>query len=79
MCRCASCNAIMYNNSGWITLPDGTKVEENLCPRCRVEVRKAMSIDITKPDSLSDKVLFKDIIEQQIKYGAVTPSKKVPY
>lgn len=35
MSRCISCNTMFNRNPGWRTLPDGTKVEEDMCPDCR--------------------------------------------
>lgn len=35
MSRCIACNTRFNRNPGWKTLPDGTKVEEDMCPDCR--------------------------------------------
>lgn len=72
--RCYCCDRIIYGRLGWITLEDGTKVEESLCVVCRQEVKKAMYEPYVAPDKQ-----FDGIVEQQMMYGVVTQPKKVPY
>lgn len=35
MSRCYCCDCMFKRNPGVRTLPDGTKIEEDMCPDCR--------------------------------------------
>lgn len=75
MSRCTCCNQVLTRSNGYRTLPDGTKVEETFCSRCRAEVNSCLY----ESDYDTREYKFEGVIEQQLRYGAVTPAKKVQY
>lgn len=74
--RCACCNKMLTHTTGYRLLPDGTKVEENFCNECRNVVNKALH---DKEDYDTKTYRFEGIVEQQIRYGSVTPQKNPAY
>lgn len=73
--RCTCCNQVLVRSSGYQKLPDGTKVEETFCSRCREVVRSCQH----EGDYDTREYKFEGVIEQQIRYGSVTPARKVQY
>lgn len=76
MSRCQCCNRVLQRTAGMRTLPTGEKTEETFCSICRNEVNKILYTQNTSNDS---EVKFKDIVEQQMMYGCVTPQKNPVY
>lgn len=74
--RCECCNKILNRTNGKRLLPDGTKVEETFCNECRQIVNLAVK-DIEDYDTKTYR--FEGLVEQQLRYGAVTPPRKIQY
>lgn len=64
-----ACNAILYNNPGWITLPDGTKVPEDLCNDCK-------SAALNPPDSKT--FAFEELTELSFVHSPTGVTKPRP-
>lgn len=78
--RCQCCNRVLQRTAGMRTLSTGEKVEETFCSICRNEVNKILYTQNTSGvDGSNSEVKFKDIVEQQMMYGCVTPQKNPIY
>lgn len=63
MSRCQACDVIMNRTLGFITLEDGTKIEESLCSNCRDISTSEYSLldkEYAHEDSVILSVLFPD-------------------
>ena len=76
MCRCICCDRVLLRTTGKRKLEDGSIIEETFCSICRNEVNKILYTQNTSDNS---EVKFKDIVEQQMMYGCVTPQKNPIY
>lgn len=65
---------MLVRTTGYRVLPDGTKVEETFCNTCRNEVNK-----ILYSDSSFKFTQFEGILDQELRYGAVTPTRNPKY
>lgn len=72
--RCTCCNRVLNRSQGYRVMEDGTKVEEDFCTSCRHEVSLIMT-----SGTPAEFVQFDGIIEQQLRYGSVTPQRNPSY
>ena len=74
MSRCSCCDRILVRPTGKRKLEDGTTTEETFCNVCRNEVNK-----ILYSDNSFKFTQFEGILDQELRYGAVTPTRNPNY
>ena len=72
--RCSCCNTMLLRTTGKRKLEDGSLVEETFCNVCRNEVNK-----ILYSDNSFKFTQFEGILDQELRYGAVTPTRNPTY
>ena len=74
MSRCVCCDRMLIRTTGSRVLSSGEKVEETFCNVCRNEVNK-----ILYSDNSFKFTQFEGILDQELRYGAVTPTRNPNY